>query len=152
MMTKIEVLKKCDVFKALNDEELREIEKMCKVEEFEAGAIVYKQGNKEENLYVIEHGAVAIILEVGPLAQRQVQSVTDYELFGWSAMLEPYICTATVKALGKTKVLSLNGQELSALCTAKPSIGYKISKGIARVVASRLRQAYTQLLGVTSQV
>jgi signal-transduction protein with cAMP-binding, CBS, and nucleotidyltransferase domain len=129
-MTKIEVLSKCDVFKMLNDEELHEIEKMCEVEEFEAGAIVCKQGNKEKNLYVIEHGTVGIILEVGPLAQRQVQAVTDFEVFGWSAMLEPYICTATVKALEGTKV----------------------SRGIARVVASRLRQAYTQLLGVTSQL
>ncbi len=151
-MTKIEVLRKCDVFKTLNDEELREIEKICEVEEFEAGAIICKQGNKEENLYVIEHGAVGIILEVGPLAQRQVQAVTDDEVFGWSAMLEPFICTATVKALKNTRVLTLNGQELSALCTTKPSIGWKVSKGIARVVASRLRQAYTQLLGVTSQV
>jgi CRP-like cAMP-binding protein len=151
-MTKIEVLSKCDVFKMLNDEELHEIEKMCEVEEFEAGAIVCKQGNKEKNLYIIEHGTVGIILEVGPLAQRQVQAVTDFEVFGWSAMLEPYICTATVKALEGTKVLSFDGQALAALCTTKPHIGCKVSRGIAHVVASRLRQAYTQLLGVTSQL
>ncbi len=151
-MTKTEVLRKCDVFTALNDEELREIENICKIEEFEAGTIICKQGSKEKNLYVIEHGTVGIILEVGPLAQRQVQAVTDHEAFGWSAMLEPYICTATVKALEKTQVLSLNGQGLSALCSTKPSIGYKVLTGIARVIALRLRQAYIQLLGVTGQI
>lgn len=151
-MTKVKVLRKCDVFKTLDDEELHEIEKLCKVEEFEAGAIICKQGSKEENLYVIEQGTAGIILEVGPLAQRQVQAVADFEVFGWSAMLEPYICTATVKALEGTKVLSFNGQTLAALCITKPYIGYKVFRGIARVVASRLRQAYTQLLGVTSQL
>lgn len=151
-MTKTEVLRKCDVFTALNDEELREIENICNIEEFEAGTIICKQGSKEKNLYVIEHGTVGIILEVGPLAQRQVQAVTDHEAFGWSAMLEPYICTATVKALEKTQVLSLNGQRLSALCSTKPSIGYKVLTGIARVIALRLRQAYIQLLGVTGQI
>ncbi len=151
-MTNLEVLKRCDVFTALNDEEFHQIQDMCSSEEFEAGTIICKQGSKEEKLYVIEHGTVGIILEVGPLAQRQVQAVTDYEAFGWSAMLEPYICTATVKALEKTKVLSFNGQELSALCSTKPAIGCKISRGIARVIALRLRQAYIQLLGVTAQL
>jgi CRP/FNR family cyclic AMP-dependent transcriptional regulator len=151
-MGKFDVMRKCDVFKALDDKQLREAEKMCDYQEFEAGAIICKQGRKEEKLYVVEHGAVGIILEVGPLDQRQVQAVTDYEVFGWSAMLDPYVCTATVKALEKTKVLAFDGQELSGLCVTKPEIGCRLSRGIARVVASRLRQAYAQLLGVTSQV
>jgi CRP/FNR family cyclic AMP-dependent transcriptional regulator len=151
-MKEFDVLRKCDVFRALDDKQLREVEKMCSHEEFEAGVIVYKQGSREEKLYVIEHGVVGIILEVGPLAQRQVQAVTDYEVFGWSAMFDPYICTATVKALEQTKVLAFDGQELSSLCISKPEIGCRVSRGIARVVAVRLRQAYAQLLGVTSQV
>lgn len=151
-MKKFDVLRKCVMFRALDDKQLREVEKMCDPEEFEAGTVICKQDCKEENLYVVEHGAVGIILEVGPLAQRQVQAVTDYEVFGWSAMIDPYICTAIVKALEKTKVLAFDGQELSSLCVAKPEIGCRVSRGIARVVAMRLRQAYAQLLGVTSQV
>ena len=151
-MKKIDVLKKCEMFKALDDKQLRELEKMCDYAEFEGGTVICKQDRKEEKLYIIESGTVGIILEVGPLAQRQVQAVTDYEAFGWSAVLEPYTCTATVKALEKTKALAFGGQELSALCVTKPEIGCRVSKGIARVVATRLRQAYAQLLGVTSQV
>ena len=151
-MSRFGVLRKCDMFRALDDKQLREVEKMCVPGEFEAGTIVCKQGCKEEKLYVVEHGAAGIILEVGPLAQRQVQAVTDYEVFGWSAMLAPYTCTATVKALEKTKVLAFDGQELSALCVTKPEIGCKVSRGIARVVAARLHQAYAQLLGVAALV
>jgi CRP/FNR family transcriptional regulator, cyclic AMP receptor protein len=151
-MGKFGVLRKCDVFRSLDDKQLREIEKMCSCEEFEGGEVICQQGCKEEKLYVIEHGAVGIILEVGPLAQRQVQAVTNNEVFGWSAMLDPYICTATVKALESTKVVALEGQELSGLCVTRPEIGCRISRGIARVVASRLRQAYAQLLGVTALI
>jgi CRP-like cAMP-binding protein len=151
-MSKFSVLRKCDIFRALDDKQLREAEKMCDYEEFGAGTIICKQGQKEENLYVVENGAVGIILEVGPLAQRQVQAVTNFEGFGWSAMLDPYICTATVKALENTKLLAFDGQELSGLCVTRPEIGCRISRGIARVVASRLRQAYAQLLGVTALV
>ena len=136
----------------MDDKQLREVEKMCEYEEFEAGTIICKQGFKEEKFYVVEYGTVGIILEVGPLAQRQVQAVTDFDVFGWSAMLDPYICTATVKALEKTRALAFDGQELSALCVTKPEIGCRVSRSIARVVAMRLRQAYIQLLGVTSLV
>ncbi|OGN90723.1 MAG: hypothetical protein A2Z70_03720 [Chloroflexi bacterium RBG_13_48_17] len=151
-MGKLKVLRKCDIFRALDDKQLREAERMCDYEEFQAGTIICKQGNKEEKLYIIEHGTVGIILEAGPLAQRQVQAVTNNEVFGWSAMLDPYVCTATVKALENTKVLAFNGQELSGLCITRPEIGCRISRGVARVVASRLRQAYAQLLGVTALI
>ena len=151
-MGKFSVLRKCDMFRSLDDKQLREVEKMCDYERFEAGTVICKQGNKEEKLFVVEHGAVGIILEVGPLAQRQVQAVTDYEVFGWSAMLDPYICTATVKALENTKALAFNGLELSGLCVTRPEIGCRMSRGIARVIAGRLRQSYAQLLGVTSLV
>ncbi|MBM3118120.1 MAG: cyclic nucleotide-binding domain-containing protein [Chloroflexi bacterium] len=151
-MNKFDVLRKCDMFRALDDKQLREVEKMCDYEEFEAGAIICKQGFREEKLYVIEYGTVGIILEVGPLAQRQVQAVTDFDVFGWSSMLDPYVCTATVKALEKTRALAFDGQELSGLCVTRHEIGCRVSRGIARVVAMRLRQAYIQLVGVTSPV
>ncbi len=151
-MSKFSVLRNCDMFRSLDDKQLREVEKMCSYEQFEAGTIICKQGNNEEKLFVVEHGAVGIILEVGPLAQRQVQAVTDNEVFGWSSMLEPYICTATVKALENTKALAFNGQELSGLCITRPEIGCRMSRGIARVIAGRLRQSYAQLLGVTALI
>jgi CRP/FNR family cyclic AMP-dependent transcriptional regulator len=150
-MDKLEALKKCDVFRDLSDEQLSAVEKICTPEVFDAGAIICKQGKREKTLYVVEEGLVGIILEVGPLAKRQVQAVSNFESFGWSAMLEPYFSTATVKALEQTKALAFDGQDLRDLCTIRPEIGYRVSRGLARVIAGRLRQAYTQLLGVTDE-
>ena len=94
---------------------------------------------------------MGIILEVGPLSQRQVQAASNFETVVCSAVIEPYTCTATVKAIEKTKVLAFKGEELQSLCLTRPEIGCKVSRGVARVVATRLRSAYTQLLGITSQ-
>lgn len=151
-MNKLEVLRKCELFKKLDDKQLRVIERMCTPEVFEPGAIIAKQDTKEEKLYIIEEGLVAILLEVGPLAQRQVQAASNFEAVGWSAMLEPHIATATVKAVEKTRVLAFDGITLHDMCFTHPEIGCRVSRGLARVVASRLRNAYAQLLGVASQV
>ena len=149
-MEKFKVLRKCDVFHELNDEHLTEMAKICTPSIFEVGTIIYRQGAKEDKLYVIEDGLVGIILETGPLSQRQVQAVSNFEAFGWSAMVEPYICTATVKALEKTKTLAFKKEDVCDLCHHKPEVSC-VCNGITRILAARLRQAYTQLLGVTHQ-
>ncbi|HEX75270.1 MAG TPA: cyclic nucleotide-binding domain-containing protein [Dehalococcoidia bacterium] len=150
-MNKLEVLRRSDLFRELTDEQLSVVEKMCTSEVFEQGTIICKQGRMEDKVYIVEEGLVGIILEVGPLAQRQVQAVCNFETFGWSAMIPPYTCTATAKTIEKTSVLAFNGQKLCDLCLTKPEIGCRACRAVARVVATRLRQAYTQLLGVTSQ-
>jgi len=148
---KLEVLRKSELFHSLNDEQLSLVDKMCTPEVFEPGAIICKQDRKEDKLFVIEEGLVAILLEVGPLSQRQVQAASDFEVIGWSALIEPHTCTATAKAIEKTKVLAFDAKEMGRLFHSNPEIMYKVGSAVACVVVKRLRSAYTQLLGVTSQ-
>ena len=150
-METFEVLKRSDLFRTLTDDELGIVEQVSTPQTFDTGAVICKQGRTEEEIYVIEEGLVGIILEVGQMAQRQVQAASNFESFGWSGMIEPYVRTATVKALESSKVVSINGRSLLDLCSTHPDMGYKISKAVAKVVADRLRQAYVQLLGVTIQ-
>jgi len=150
-MDKLEVLRKSELFNQLSDEQLSVVEKMCTSQVFEPGAIVCKQDSKLDTLYVIEEGVVGIFLEVGPMYARQVQAASSFEVVGWSGLIEPFTCTATVKAIEKTKVLAFDARELRRLFVTEPEIGYKIGPAIGNVVAKRLRHAYTQLLGVSSQ-
>jgi CRP/FNR family cyclic AMP-dependent transcriptional regulator len=150
-MDKIEVLKRSDLFHELDDEQLAQVAELGTRQELDAGTIVHRQGHPAELIHVIEHGLVGIILEVGPLAQRQVQAAGNFESYGFSAMIPPYAFTATVKTLEKTKEIILNGRELFGFCTTHPEAGFKIMQGLARVIAERLRQAYVQLLGVTDE-
>ncbi len=148
-MDNLEVLRRSDIFSELDDKELGIVAEASSSQVFEAGAIVCKQGKKETHLYVIEDGLVGIILEVGPMAQRQVQAASNYQSFGWSCMIEPNISTATATAREKTRAIVFSAEDLQKLFAAYPEIGLKITRGIARVVATRLRQAYVQLLGVS---
>lgn len=150
-MDKLEVLRKSELFRELNDEQLGILAGMCTSQVFEPGAIICRQDSKQDKIYVIEDGLVAIILEVGPLSQRQVQAASNFEVIGWSALIAPYISTATAKAMEKTKVLVFDAYEMGRLFRTKPDIMYKVGSAVACVVAKRLRHAYTQLLGVTSQ-
>ncbi len=148
-MEKIEVLKRSDLFRELDDDQLKLVAAIGNEETFDAGTVLHKQGCPGEKIYVVEEGLVGIILEVGPMAQRQVQAATNFESFGWVAMIPPYTCTATSKTLEKTKVITFDGRELLSLCTDHPEIGFKVLQALSCVISGRLRQAYVQLLGVT---
>ena len=150
-MDKSEVIKRSEFFHELDDEELGAIVKICNIEEFEPGTIICRQNQQSDKIYLIEDGLVGIILEVGPMSQRQVQAASNYKVFGWSALIPPYTRTSTAKAIEKTKVLSWYKKDLDALFSLDHDLSYKVNASIARVVATRLREAYHQLLGCTSQ-
>jgi len=150
-MTKFEVLKRCPFVRELNDEQLKKMAEICHSEVFEVGESLSKQGRTQEKVYLIEDGLVGIYLELGPMNQRQLQSASNFEVVGWSALLPPYRSSATVKAIETTKVLSFSGKELIDLCDKSPEIGYKVNRGLASVIAVRLHNAFTQLMGVTAQ-
>jgi len=150
-MDKIEVLIRSDLFRELENEQISMVAGMGTEQVFDAGTIIHKQGAPAELIHVIEEGLVGIILEVGPLAQRQIQAAANFESFGWSAMIPPYTRTTTVKAIEQTKVVIFDGRELTAFCTTHCEVGFKIMQAVARVIAERLRQSYIQLLGVTDE-
>jgi CRP-like cAMP-binding protein len=150
-MEKIEVLRRSDVFHYLEEDELRIVEKMCSPKVFEAGTIICKQGTEEKDIYVIEEGLVSVLLELGPTDKRQIQAASNFECFGWSATIPPFHCTATTKAVERTKALAFNGMELRNLVYTNPKLCAAIAGGVAYVISKRLRAAFTQLMGVTYQ-
>lgn len=150
-MDKLEVLRRSDVFHYLDDGELKEVEKMCTPEVFEAGTIICKQDKEQEKLYIIEEGLVSVLLELGPTDKRQIQAASDFECFGWSASIPPYRCTCSARALERTKVLAFNGKELRNLVYTNPKLCAAIAGGVAYVISQRLRAAFSQLMGVAYQ-
>ena len=150
-MTKLEVLKRCPFVRELDDEQLKVMADMASVEVFEVGESLCKQGRTQEKIFLIEDGLVGLYLELGPVTHRQIQSASNFEVVGWSAMLPPYRCTTTAKAIETTKVLTFRGKELVKLCESNPIIGCKVHRGLASVIAVRLHHAFTQLMGVTAQ-
>ncbi len=150
-MDKIEILKRCLIFRELDEEQLKIISEMATTEVYEVGDSLGRQGRTQEKAFIVEDGLVGIYLELGPMMHRQIQAASNFELVCWSAMLPPYRMYSTVKAIETTKVLAFNGRELAQLCQTQPQIGCKMHRGVAQTVANRLHSAYTQLMGVTAQ-
>ena len=150
-MDAIEVLRRSDVFHYLDDDDLREMGKMCTAETFEAGVTLFKQNRELEKLYVIQKGCVAIQLELGVTDRRQMQAANAFECVGWEATIPPFRAMTTVQALETTTVLAFNGKAMRNLYFTNPSLCCACAGGVAYVISQRLKSAFSQLMGVASQ-
>ena len=124
---------------------------MCRYEEFETGTIVFKQDTASTDMYVVESGLVSIMLELGPTDRRQIQAVSDFGCFSWTAVVPPYHHVCTAKAIEKTKVLAFDGKQLRDLIDTDPRLCAMVMAGISFVMAQKLRMSFSQLMGVSYQ-
>jgi CRP-like cAMP-binding protein len=91
------------------------------------------------------------MLELGPTDRRQIQAVSDFGCFSWTAVIPPYHHICTAKALEKTRVLAFDGKQLRELVNVDPRLCSEVMAGIAFVMSQKLRMSFTQLMGVTYQ-
>lgn len=139
-----EVLKRCEVFLGLTDEELQKLALLpsCRLRNVKAGVTIFKEGEVANTLYVVDDGRVILTIRLSTSQEIQeevVDVVTKGGIFGWSVLVAPYILTRSAKCIVPCKLLLIDGKQLQELLDKEPRIGYEIMKGLVRVIASRLR-------------
>ncbi|MCP2604885.1 cyclic nucleotide-binding domain-containing protein [Candidatus Aminicenantes bacterium AH-873-B07] len=151
-MVSIEELKKFEVFKELTDAELENIREIAKEEEYEAEERIFEEKSLAINMYLVLEGKVEIRMrgDMG-VEQLTIDTVGSGEIFGWSAVTEPFTFTAAAWTGEKSKVLVLNGELLRDLFKKNNHIGYKIMMKIAAVISTRLRRLNKKFVDILSK-
>jgi len=150
-MDAIDTLRRCPLFQELDDAQLAMISDQCLPEIFESQEIVAGEGTTVDKLYIVEDGLALITLETGSFGQYHLQYISRSGVAGWPALL-PIGFKTKVKAVDETRTLALDGKWLDDLCLANPDIGCRVYRGLAVMMARRLRLAYHHLIGVASQI
>lgn len=145
-MVNIEQLKKFKIFKELNERELELIANIAKEETDEAGARIFEEKALARNLYLILEGKIEIKIHcAGDERVVVIDQIEPGEIFGWSAVTEPYTFTAAAWTLEKTKLIVLKGERLKELFEKNNHLGYRVVKEIASVISRRLKAAESKL-------
>lgn len=146
-----QALKGCNVFQELTDAELERIQALAVGREYEAGDVIFQQGDIAEEVFVLQEGKIALQMQLSVAMPQMTKSVTvdivtNNDLFGWSAIVEPHVYTLTAVCLQMVNVMAINGTRFMALLQADHNIGYEVSKGLMKVVASRLDETQRLLI------
>lgn len=145
-MVGLDTLRKSDLLGSLSDEELRVIASVAREETYEAGALIFRENEPAQDVFIVSEGRVAVLIDIGRNKQTVIDTINFSQSFGWSAVVPPHIRTGTSKALTKTRVVALSGQDLRCVCRSNQGTCYSIMEKIAMIISRRLRETRLQLI------
>jgi CRP-like cAMP-binding protein len=130
------------------DDEARQLAAVARADDYPAGAVVFREGDRFGHFWVVVTGNVAIEIYGPDRRPRRIQTVGPGELLGWSPVLGSGAMTATARALTDVRVVALDAPGVRAVCDADPRFGYLFMKRVAGAIAARLSATRLQLLDV----
>src|SRR6266571_1534764 len=114
---------------------------------FDAGHVIFREGESANRFYLIEHGKVA--LESSTLGDPiKIEEIGDGDLLGWSWLFPPYAWHFSARALEDTTAIFFYGTVLRDYCEKDNSLGFELFKRMSVVMLRRLQAARQKLLSV----
>ncbi len=140
-------IKKFQLFSGIDDSKLAIIAEFCHSRTLKDGTICFSQGNKSSELHLLRKGKIDVIMRIHePWGMDvKVHIVKPGEVFGWSAIVEPYIYTASGKCIGNIEEIYLKGSDLEKLFKKDPVMGYTIMRNVSALISSRLTESREKL-------
>jgi CRP/FNR family transcriptional regulator len=107
---------------------------------YEDGEVIIQQGEVGDCMYVIQEGEVEIYLEDGesviPLVKRK-----EGEFFGEMALFDRDVRSATVRALGQARILTVDKKNLLSRISKDPSMAFRLLE----TMSNRIRELLVEV-------
>lgn len=145
-MDVMQLLKRCEVFIGLHDDELKKISALSswKRDQYRAGEFVFHENNEAKGFFIMEDGLVRLVVayqdeNLDKLKQIPLDIITRGDVFGWSSIISPHLSTMSAICVEASSVIVVDGAELKALLDDNKAMGYEVMQGLIRVIGNRLR-------------
>ncbi|MGE5248628.1 MAG: ATP-binding protein [Bacteroidota bacterium] len=130
-------------FPGIKPEEIEEVVANSRVQSYEAGTVLCREGASETTFYMLLEGDVEVTKRVDPTETRLLKTLTAGDFFGEMALIHNAPRAATVTARGPVVVLELEKQAFDRILQHSPSIAL----AMVRVISNRLRQNDEMAIG-----
>jgi len=129
----------------MNDHHVRLLADCALASHFDAGRVIFREGEMANRFYLIERGKVG--LESSTLGEPiQIEEIQDGDLLGWSWLFPPYAWHFTARALEETTAIFFYGTILREYCEKDHSLGFELFKRMSVVMLRRLQAARQRLM------
>jgi CRP/FNR family cyclic AMP-dependent transcriptional regulator len=103
----IEALRSVPLFASLGDEDARALRRLLKPRELERGAVLFRQGDAGNALFLIEEGQISIYITDEDGKEVTLAELARGDFFGEMALIEGKPRTASARASENARLLSL---------------------------------------------
>lgn len=134
-----ETLANYSIFADLNKEELEKLLDVCREENFLPNAILHRQGQPADHIYVILNGKVEEELRSKEILLSPLHPLEAGDVTGCSALFPPNIHSCTARAITETSVLVFDADKLRTLFDEDCKIARSFLKHIVGSLHHRIR-------------
>jgi CRP/FNR family cyclic AMP-dependent transcriptional regulator len=141
------VLSKIDLFKGLDAGALAEIEAIAESRTYDSGDVLFGEGSRGDELYVVKRGKVRIDLKLQSDSDcATVHRLREGQILGELALVDRRARSATATCETPSEIVALNCDKLLDLFERNRDIGYLVIRNLVEIVATRLRKTNLQLV------
>jgi CRP/FNR family cyclic AMP-dependent transcriptional regulator len=113
---------------------------------YDDGEVILRQGEKGDCMFVIQEGEVEVIREDGGKETRLAVRGQG-EFIGEMAIFEQDVRSATVRALGQTRILTIDKKNFLRRVHEDPSLAYRMVQSMSR----RIRELSAEVARLRSR-
>ena len=145
-MVTINDLKAIVILGFLTDDMIDKLLPITESLKFDEGEVVFREGENAETFYMVRRGKILLEQRISEKITISMGTVKPGYAFGWSAMLGGTTYTSDAVCSERSEVFSVNGIELTRLLDKDPSMGYKMTQRVLRIIKKRLEIRTEQFL------
>jgi CRP/FNR family transcriptional regulator, cyclic AMP receptor protein len=140
-----ETLQNIPLFRDLSPKELKILERVVHIRTYGAGEPVFVETEPGAGMYVIRSGRVDIVLQYKSERHLLLAELEPGDFFGEMALLGDTTRSATAVARERSELIGFFHPDLLDIINLHPGMGAKVSLGLAKTLAERLRYTNSQL-------
>jgi CRP-like cAMP-binding protein len=151
-MITTETLRRFPFFSFMNDAQLKAVAMIAEEKDYKKGDVIIDADTPAVSLFFLMEGSVAyyyvVTSEHDPYYKREYY-ISDFnpgEIFGISALIEPYVYTAAMRVENPCKIIKIEASGLRALCEVDAHLSSGLMHAIAKAALERLQQTRVQLI------
>jgi CRP/FNR family transcriptional regulator, cyclic AMP receptor protein len=150
----IDTLRTSPVTEELNDSEVEILSELFEVREFKAGDVIVEPGNNQpDNLYILASGEIEVKIVSGAESST-VHVLKEGDLAGMITFAGGAATqiSATLFAVGDTKVLTMERARFETLLNSHPQLVYRVMRGIIRNMHGIVRRVNIESAELTNYI
>jgi CRP-like cAMP-binding protein len=149
----VELLSKISLFAALQPSYLRRIANLGIEEDYDAGAMIFKEGTQGDKMYLILSGAVRISRTVPGMGEEALAVLRAGTHFGEMALIDDFPRSADARAHEACKLFVVRKEDMEDLLFVDRDLAYDLLWSFVRTLSSRLRETNDKMtfMAVTSK-
>ncbi len=147
-----ELLRRFPFFNFMNDAQLKAVAMVAEEKDYQIGNSIIEANTPANSLFFLIEGSAAyyyiVTTEHDPYYKHEYY-ISDFnpgEIFGISALVEPYVYTAAVRVEKSCKLIKIDAAALRALCEVDANLSCGLMSAVAKAAMERLQHTRVQLI------